>query len=193
MSNRRSSLILSLFSIVFFIPCVFGQKKSKEGSQDLKTTPKLVVGVIVDQMRYDYITRFYGQFGDDGFKRLIEEGFNCKNNHFNYAPTTTGPGHTSVYTGTTPATHGVIANNWYDKTTGEDVYCAGDDSYESVGTDSDAGKMSPHRMVVTTITDQLRLANQMKGKTIAVAIKDRGSGTSRRSYCQCCLLVSRRR
>ncbi|HEA22633.1 MAG TPA: alkaline phosphatase family protein [Pricia antarctica] len=175
MSNRRSSLILSLFSIVFFIPCVFGQKKSKEGSQDLKTTPKLVVGVIVDQMRYDYITRFYGQFGDDGFKRLIEEGFNCKNNHFNYAPTTTGPGHTSVYTGTTPATHGVIANNWYDKTTGEDVYCAGDDSYESVGSDSDAGKMSPHRMVVTTITDQLRLSTQMKGKTIAVAIKDRGA------------------
>lgn len=175
MSNRWSTLVLSIVSIVFFIPGVFGQKKDKADNQDLKTTPKLVVGVIVDQMRYDYLTRFYGQFGDDGFKRLINEGFNCKNNHFNYAPTTTGPGHTSVYSGTTPATHGVIANNWYEKTTGEDVYCAGDASYESVGTDSDAGKMSPHRMVVTTITDQLRLATQMKGKTIAVAIKDRGA------------------
>lgn len=175
MSNRLSTFIFSIVSVVFFVSEGFGQKKSKEDTELLKTNPKLVVGIIVDQMRYDYITRFYGQFGDDGFKRLVNEGFNCKNNHYNYAPTTTGPGHTSVYTGTTPATHGIIGNNWYDKTTGEDVYCAGDDNYESVGTDSDAGKMSPHRMGVTTITDQLRLATQMRGKTIAIAIKDRGS------------------
>lgn len=175
MSNRLSTLIFSVVSIVFFVSAGFGQKKSNEDTDNLKTTPKLVVGIIVDQMRYDYITRFYGQYGDNGFKRLVNEGFNCKNNHYNYTPTTTGPGHTSVYTGTTPATHGIIANNWYDKTTGEDVYCAGDDSYESVGTDSDAGKMSPHRMIVTTITDQLRLATQMRGKTIAVAMKDRGA------------------
>ncbi|MGB6154042.1 MAG: alkaline phosphatase PafA [Pricia sp.] len=175
MSNRGSRLVLSGLSILFFASVAFSQKKSNGDDTDLKTMPKLVVGVIVDQMRYDYITRFYGQFGDDGFRRLLNEGFNCKNNHFNYAPTTTGPGHTSVYTGTTPATHGVIANSWYDKTTGKDIYCAGDDSYESVGTDSDAGKMSPHRMAVTTITDQLRLASQMRGKTIAVAIKDRGA------------------
>ena len=175
MSNQWSTLFFTVVSIVFCNPEVCGQKKSNLGNRGLKTTPKLVVGIIVDQMRYDYLTRFYGQFGDDGFKRLINEGFNCKNNHFNYAPTTTGPGHTSVYSGTTPATHGVIANNWYNKTTGKDVYCAGDDKYASVGTEADAGKMSPHRMVVTTVTDQLRLATQMKGKTIAVAIKDRGA------------------
>lgn len=175
MAKRILTLCLTMLSIVFHAFNGFGQQISKEGERQLKTSPKLVVGIIVDQMRYDYITRFYGRFGDDGFKRLVDEGFNCKNNHHNYAPTTTGPGHTSVYTGTTPATHGVIGNNWYDKTTGEDVYCAGDDSYESVGTESDAGKMSPHRMAVTTITDQLRLATQMRGKTIAIAIKDRGA------------------
>lgn len=175
MTKSVLTLCLTVFSIVFCTSGGFGQQKAKAGDALLKTSPKLVVGIIVDQMRYDYITRFYHRFGDDGFKRLVDEGFNCKNNHYNYAPTTTGPGHTSVYTGTTPATHGVIANNWYDKTTGEDVYCAGDASYESVGTESDAGKMSPHRMGVTTITDQLRLATQMKGKTIAIAIKDRGA------------------
>ncbi|WP_419212510.1 alkaline phosphatase PafA [Maribacter sp. X9] len=152
-----------------------GKNKSSEGDEVLRTTPKLVVGIIVDQMRYDYLTRFYTHFGNDGFKRLIEQGFNCKNNHYNYAPTYTGPGHTSVYTGTTPSVHGIIANDWYDKETGTDVYCASDVSYTSVGTTADAGKMSPHRMTVTTITDEVRLSTQMRGKTIAIALKDRGA------------------
>lgn len=153
------------------------QKKNKDNTNDdlLRVKPKLVVGIVVDQMRYDYLTRFYDHFGNDGFKRLVEQGFNCKNNHFNYAPTSTGPGHTSVYTGTTPAVHGIIGNNWYDKEIDKTVYCAGDDSYTSVGTASDAGQMSPHRMGVTTITDELRLNNQMQGKTIAIALKDRGA------------------
>ncbi|MDB2606795.1 alkaline phosphatase family protein [Zobellia sp.] len=153
-----------------------GQKKSKNQNEtQLKTNPKLVVGIIVDQMRYDYITRFWNHYGDNGFKRLVNEGFNCKNNHYNYAPTSTGPGHTSVYTGTTPAVHGIIGNNWYDKIAGESVYCAGDANYNSVGTTTGAGKMSPHRMTVTTITDELRLHTQMRGKTIAIALKDRGA------------------
>jgi len=130
---------------------------------------------VVDQMRYDYLTRFWDQYGEGGFKRMVNEGFNCKNNHFNYAPTSTGPGHTSVYTGTTPSMHGIIGNDWFDKESGEDVYCAGDDSYASVGTTSDAGQMSPHRMLTTTITDQLRLHTQKRGKVIGVALKDRGA------------------
>ncbi len=138
-------------------------------------SPKLVVGIIVDQMRYDYLTRFWNHYGEGGFKRLVTNGFNCKNHHFNYAPTSTGPGHTSVYTGTTPAVHGVIGNNWYDKETNASVYCASDDSYTSIGTSSAKGQMSPHRMLATTITDELRLFTQMRGKTIAVAIKDRGA------------------
>ena len=175
MSKRVLPLVFTIVTIVFSIPQSFGQQKKNEDADHLRTRPKLVVGIIVDQMRYDYLTRFYDRFGDDGFRRLVDEGFNCKNNHYNYAPTTTGPGHTSVYTGTTPATHGVIANNWYDKVSGEEVYCAGDDRYESVGTDSNAGQMSPHRNNVTTITDQLRLATEMRGKTIAMAMKDRGA------------------
>lgn len=140
-----------------------------------QTNPKLVVGIIVDQMRYDYLTRFWNHYGEGGFKRMVNQGFNCKNHHFNYAPTSTGPGHASVYTGASPSSHGIIGNNWYDKVSDSEVYCASDDSYTSVGTTSEAGKMSPHRMLTTTITDQLRLHTQMRGKTIAIALKDRGA------------------
>ena len=176
--------IISLLLVAVFLTFntfeTVAQKKPKnankvENSDHLKVSPKLVVGIVVDQMRYDYLTRFWNHYEDDGFKRLVNEGFNCKNNHFNYAPTSTGPGHTSVYTGTTPSTHGIIGNNWYDKESDQEVYCASDDTFSSVGTSTDAGKMSPHRMVVTTVTDQLRLHNQMRSKTIAISLKDRGA------------------
>ncbi|MDG1572063.1 alkaline phosphatase family protein [Robiginitalea sp. M366] len=137
--------------------------------------PRLVVGIVVDQMRYDYLSRFWAHFGEDGFKRMIGSGFLSRNHHFNYAPTSTGPGHASVYTGAPPAVHGVIGNNWFDKASGQDVYCAGDSTTTSVGTSSDAGQHSPHRMMVTTVTDQLRLHHQMRSKVIAVSLKDRGA------------------
>ncbi|WP_273567933.1 alkaline phosphatase PafA [Maribacter halichondriae] len=176
MSRKFLPLCLFGFLMVFANENSFAQKKSDtQDDNELKTTPKLVVGIVVDQMRYDYLARFWNHYGDDGFKRMVNEGFNCKNNHFNYAPTSTGPGHASVYTGATPATHGIIGNDWYDKESGQSVYCASDSTYTSVGTVSDAGKMSPHRMNVTTITDELRLHTQMRGKTIAIAVKDRGA------------------
>ncbi len=177
--NSLSLLLLAIF-LIYNTYDTMAQKKPKNGikvenSDHLRVSPKLVVGIVVDQMRYDYLTRFWNHYEDDGFKRLVNDGFNCKNNHFNYAPTSTGPGHASVYTGTTPATHGIIGNNWYDKVTDQEVYCASDDTFNSVGTTTDAGKMSPHRMIVTTVTDQLRLHTQMHGKTIAIALKDRGA------------------
>ena len=180
MGNRRILKLTILFFLGITVTTVNAQRKSKDKANTQNntqpfTSPKLVVGIVVDQMRYDYLTRFWSHYGEGGFKRLVNEGFNCKNNHFNYAPTSTGPGHASVYTGSTPATHGIIGNNWYDKVSEEEVYCASDDSFASVGTTSDAGKMSPHRMNVTTITDQLRLHTQFRGKTIAVALKDRGA------------------
>src|ERR1035437_824342 len=95
--------------------------------------PKLVVGIVVDQMRYDYIYRYWDKFGNDGFKRLVNEGFFCRNTNYNYVPTYTGPGHTSIYTGTTPAVHGIIANEWFDKTTGKNLYCVEDENVSEIG------------------------------------------------------------
>ncbi|MDA0950573.1 MAG: alkaline phosphatase family protein [Bacteroidetes bacterium] len=136
--------------------------------------PKLVVGIVVDQMRFDYLTRFWDRYSDHGFRRMVNQGFNAKNHHFNYIPTVTGPGHASVYTGATPAVHGILGNNWYDKSAKEIVYCAGDTAYPALGTENKNG-MAPTRMLTTTITDQLRIHYQFKSKVIAVSVKDRGA------------------
>ncbi|MCP9201581.1 alkaline phosphatase family protein [Gramella sp. GC03-9] len=162
-------MIRFLFLFAFLINISFST------AQVSQEKPKLVVGIVVDQMRYDYLTRFWDQFGEDGFKRLVNDGYNFKNTHFDYVPTYTGPGHASVYTGTSPAYHGIISNSWYDKFGDGFVYCAGDDSVQSVGTQTRAGEMSPHRMLSTTFADENRLYTQMKGKTIGVALKDRGA------------------
>lgn len=136
--------------------------------------PKLVVGIVVDQMRFDYLTRFWDRYSDGGFKRMVSEGFNAKNHHFNYVPTVTGPGHASVYTGTTPSVHGILGNNWYDKFLKESVYCAADENFPDLGTEQTGG-MAPTRLLTTTITDQLRIHYQFKSKVIGIAIKDRGA------------------
>lgn len=137
--------------------------------------PKLVVGIIVDQMRYDYLSRFAAHYGEGGFKRLMREGFNCTNGHYNYIPTKTAVGHASVFTGTTGSVHGVIANDWFDRKLGEEIYCVDDFSYKAVGTDAKGEQKSPHRMKTSTLTDELKLAQQMKSKTISIGIKDRSS------------------
>ncbi|WP_341217054.1 alkaline phosphatase PafA [uncultured Wocania sp.] len=171
--------VITFFLILFLCNFSLAQRPQVKNTRaQVETTnskPKLVVGIIVDQMRYDYLTRFESKFGYGGFKRMINEGFNCKNNHFNYIPTYTGPGHASVYTGTTPRYHGIISNNWYDKEDKKSVYCAGDNAVQSVGTSASSGKMSPHRMKTTTFTDENRLFTQMRGKTIGISIKDRGA------------------
>ncbi len=169
------SLIVFVISSTLSVAQNNVEIKQNNEKSNLNERPKLVVGIVVDQMRYDYLTRFYNKYGEGGFKRMMNEGFNCKNNHFNYIPTYTGPGHTSIYTGTTPKYHGIIANNWYDKELKKSVYCAEDNSVQSVGTSSKAGQMSPQRMKTTTFGDENRLFTQMRGKTVGVSIKDRAS------------------
>jgi predicted AlkP superfamily pyrophosphatase or phosphodiesterase len=137
--------------------------------------PKLVVGIVVDQMRYDYLSRFYNRYSEDGFKRLMKQGYQLTNNHYNFVPTYTAPAHASIYTGTSPMNHGIIGNNWYDKFEDKVIYNADDDQVTGVGTASDEGKMSPRRMLTTTITDQLELQTQGRAKVISISIKDRGA------------------
>ncbi len=161
-----------------FLQNLSAQKPEGNGfdpSLDLRAQPKLVVGVVVDQMRYDYITRFWDRFGKGGIKKLVSEGFNLRNNHFNYIPTYTGPGHASIYTGSAPQTHGIVGNNWFNKFEEQSVYCVGDPSVQSVGTNSNAGEMSPHRLLTTSVADENRLHTQMRGKTIGIGLKDRGA------------------
>ncbi|WP_145860447.1 alkaline phosphatase PafA [Pedobacter suwonensis] len=138
--------------------------------------PKLVVGLVVDQMRWDYLYRYYNRYTNGGFKRLINEGFSVENTFIPYTPTYTACGHTCIYTGSVPAVHGIIGNDWYDPETRKSVYCTEDSSVSTVGsTPSSEGNMSPKNMLTTTITDELRLATNFKGKVIGISLKDRGS------------------
>ena len=136
--------------------------------------PKLVVGVVIDQMRPEYLYRFADGFTEQGFKRLMRQGFINHNTHYNYIPTYTGPGHASVFSGTTPATHGIIGNNWYSRELNRSVYCVGDTTVRPVGS---VGGMaaSPHRLLVTNLADELKLATNRRAKVIGVSIKDRSA------------------
>lgn len=136
--------------------------------------PKLVIGLMVDQMRWDYLYRFADRYGDDGFKRLLNEGFSCENTLLNYIPTVTAIGHSSVYTGSVPAIHGIAGNNWIIQATGQSMYCTQDDNVQGVGTAEIEGQQSPRNLLSSTITDQLKLATNYQSKVIGIAMKDRG-------------------
>ncbi|HNM24403.1 MAG TPA: alkaline phosphatase family protein [Saprospiraceae bacterium] len=137
--------------------------------------PKLVIGIVVDQMRYDYLYRYQADYGPNGFRRLLREGFSCENTHYNYVPTFTGPGHAAIYTGTYPAVNGIIANEWYDNEWGRHRYVTTDTTVQTVGATGRAGQHSPRVMLSTTVTDELRLSNAYRSKVVGVCLKDRGS------------------
>jgi predicted AlkP superfamily pyrophosphatase or phosphodiesterase len=137
--------------------------------------PKLVVGVVLDQMRPDYLIRFNKKFSQKGFNRLLKNGNECVNAFINYLPSYTGPGHTCIYTGSVPSLHGIASNDWFDRNTGKSVYCTQDNDAKNVGGTLKSGKMSPKNLWATTITDELRLASNFKSKVIAISVKDRAS------------------
>ncbi|MEL1241620.1 alkaline phosphatase PafA [Flavobacterium flavipallidum] len=138
--------------------------------------PKLVVGIVVDQMKMEYLYRFSDDFSSNGFRRLMNDGYVYHNTQYNYMPTYTGPGHASIYTGTTPAIHGIMGNTWFDKSTGKSRYCTDDATVTILGNgDAEEGKMSPLNLETTTMTDELRLGTNFKGKVIGVSVKDRGA------------------
>ena len=138
--------------------------------------PKLVVGIVVDQMRWDYLYRYYDRYSPTGgFKRMINQGFSCENTFINYAPTVTAPGHACLYTGSVPAIHGIAGNEWFDAKAIASVYCVADTTVQGTGTTAFAGRMSPRNMLTTTITDELRLATNFRSKVIGISFKDRGA------------------
>ncbi|RYZ53012.1 MAG: alkaline phosphatase family protein, partial [Sphingobacteriales bacterium] len=137
--------------------------------------PKLVVGLVVDQMRWDYLYKFYDRYGNDGFRRLMRDGFNCEQTFINYIPSYTAPGHTCVYTGSVPAIHGIAGNEWFDNHTGKYWYCTEDTAVLPVGGSRLAGRMSPRNLLTSTVTDELRLATNFGSRVFGIAMKDRGS------------------
>jgi predicted AlkP superfamily pyrophosphatase or phosphodiesterase len=169
--------VASFFLLFTFFQLNAQQKTvGKPVSPNSVDRPKLVVGIMVDQMRWDYLYRYYDRYASTGgFKRMLNQGMSCENTFINYAPTVTACGHTSVYTGTVPAVHGIAGNAWFDNEQKRIVYCSEDKTVKTVGSTSTAGEMSPRNMLTTTICDELRLATNFRSKVIGIAIKDRGA------------------
>jgi len=136
--------------------------------------PKLIVGIVVDQMTNDYLTRFYNKFSEKGFKRFLNGGFYFKHSTYEYVPTLTAPGHTCIYTGSVPSFTGIISNDWYDRENNKIVYCADDKSVTAVGTQTNKEKYSPKNLKASTITDEFLKANP-DGRVISISGKNRGA------------------
>lgn len=169
--QRYIFLFFVQLMVAGFLPA---QNVGKESVQPER--PKLVVGIVVDHMRWDYLYRYYSKYGTGGFKRLLNEGFSCENTFLNYIPSITAVGHTSIFTGSVPSIHGIAGNSWIDPVSGKPVYCTDDSTVHAVGVvSSPKGQMSPRNLLVTTVTDELRLATNFQSKVIGVSLKDRAS------------------
>ena len=137
--------------------------------------PKLVVLIAVDQLRADYLERFRDQFAAKGFRLFSDQGAVMSFARFDYCPTVTGPGHASFASGSPPAMHGIIGNEWHVRYSRKPMYCVQDESVTGIGGSGATGQMSPRNLLATTITDELRLYTYDRAKVIGVSIKDRGS------------------
>lgn len=157
---------IALFAINFICFGIF--------AQTIPAQPKLVVGIVVDQMSYEFLYRYTEQYSENGFKRLLKGGFSCENTHYSYIPTYTGPGHASIYTGSVPAINGIVSNDWFDENTKQFLYVTQDNTVNGVGSVS-GNQQSPKNMLTTTVTDMLQLSNQQASKVIGIALKDRGA------------------
>ena len=167
MFSKKFFILIFIFFISFN---AFSQAKIAAPSK-----PKLVVGLVIDQMRWDYLYRFADRYGEGGFKRLQNKGFSFENTMMPFVPTVTAAGHTCIYTGSVPAIHGIVGNNWYDKQSKKDMYCTEDTSVYGLGNGDNQGRMSPKNLLTTTVTDELKLSNNFKSKVIGIALKDRGA------------------
>ena len=151
------------------------QKKAATPPPASIARPKLVVGIVVDQMRWDFLYRYYDRYAPNGgFKKFLNQGYSCENAFIPYTPTLTACGHTTIYTGSVPSLHGITGNAWYDRQLKRSVYCTEDQTVRGVGVTGSVGEMSPKNMLVTTIGDEVRLASNFRSKVIGIAFKDRG-------------------
>ena len=135
--------------------------------------PKLIVQLVVSQMRFDYISRYWDKFGDNGFKLLVNEGTYCRNARYNYLLTQAYPGLATIATGTNPSVHGIIADKWFNRNTGNEVEATADDKVNTVGGSFFSGKYSAKNLVTSTFGDELKL-NNANSKVVSIAL-DAGS------------------
>jgi len=137
--------------------------------------PKLIVVIVIDQFRGDYLERYRNQFGDAGFRLLLDHGAYFSNCNYNYVNTRTAPGHATLFTGAYSNGHGIVGNEWWEPSKKQMVTSVEDDNTKLVGVAGDKAGASPHNLLADTLGDELKLATQGKARVFAVSLKDRAS------------------
>ena len=143
------------------------------GPATLPKRPRLVVAIVVDQFRYDYLTRFRSEY-TGGFHALLTQGAVFTNARYEHFPTVTAVGHSTVLTGATPSISGIVGNEWYDREAGKIVTSVSDDTVKPLGGAGEGGA-SPRRLLVSTVGDELKIAGGGKPRVIGVSLKDRAA------------------
>ncbi|MCK3683012.1 alkaline phosphatase family protein [Maribellus sp. YY47] len=161
---RIKIFILGVFIQFVFTSVGFTQQIFQE------TRPKVVVGIVVENMRPDYVQRFWNKFQDGGFKKLYSNGAVCTNVKLTLHSHNYASGMATLYTGVTPSIHGIVNNTWYDRLRKKEVDCTEDDYYMTVGADTKEGNASPVQLLSNTITNSLKLFTMGKAKVFSVGL-----------------------
>lgn len=175
MLTKKFPVLYLLLLISFFLFTAQKRPGPKKTKLQIPERPHLVVGIIVEQMRYDYIYRYWDKFGKDGFKRLINDGFHCKNTNYNFSPSYTAAAHAAIFTGTTPSVNGIIGNEWYDRQQDSMINCVMDKGFATIGSFNTAGERSSRKLLTTTIADELRRTSNMQSRCIGISSKDKNA------------------
>ena len=137
--------------------------------------PRLIVVIVIDQFRADYLERFRDQYGESGFRTFLDKGAYFTNCFYDYANTSTAPGHATLFTGAYSNGHGIVANEWWDSQKKKSVTSVEDDTTHIVGVAEKGPGASPHNLLASTLGDQLKLATQGKSRVFTIALKDRAA------------------
>jgi hypothetical protein len=167
--KRRLAVLLI---VVLFVPLADAQRRTAEVPSK---RPRLVLLIVVDQFRYDYLERFGDLFGPNGFRRLIRDGASWTQANYDHVPTYTAPGHGTMMTGAYPAESGIVGNEWLDRPSGKRITSVSDDSVKLLGGDPNEPAASPRRLMSSTVGDELRLFTNDRAKVIGISVKDRSS------------------
>jgi len=170
--RRRTFLCFVLTISVFFSSAGFAQRRNQPAVQK---RPRLVLLIVVDQFRYDYLERFGDLFGPNGFRRLMRDGASWTQSNYDHMPTYTAPGHGTMMTGAYPAESGIIGNEWLDRATGKRITSVSDESVKLLGGNPNDPAASPSRLMASTVGDELRLATNDRAKVIGISVKDRSA------------------
>ncbi len=179
LQRRLVQLMCLILLITGFTPAMGqqgkGQVKSPAASKAAAARPRLVVGIVIDQFRFDYLERFEDQFGPGGFKRFLNSGSVFANANYLHTPTYTACGHATFMSGTTPSMNGIIGNDWFDRESGKRITSVSDSTVKLLGGREGATGMSPVRLIGSTLGDEIKRASMGRSKVVGVSLKDRAA------------------